>query len=195
MKRSMKSFAEKARWRSSKLGYSAGEISDELLAQAMRLHLEGDNDEAAALLNEIPPSERSARLWRILGHAELARGATSIARDCHEQAIRMNLEAGDNDATVGDLVNLAAVHIDVGALDAAWQAAERAHDLVPDAWIPHVVKISVLNNRGDHGALKSYLAGLLHDRPGLTSNPDFRRHVESDLDFIGVAAIIQEKLK
>lgn len=66
MKRSMKSFTEKARWQSSKLGYSAGEISEELVVRAMRLHLDGNNDEAAALLTEVPPDERSARLWRIL---------------------------------------------------------------------------------------------------------------------------------
>ncbi|RWX14141.1 hypothetical protein EHI42_18470 [Rhizobium hidalgonense] len=195
MKRSMKSFTEKARWQSSKLGYSAGEISEELVAAALRLHLDGNNDDATALLSQVPPDERSARLWRILGHAELARGAATTARDCHEQALRMHLEASDNKAAADDLVNLAAVHIDQGALDAAWAAAERAHSLEPDAWVPHVVKISVLNNRGDRDALTNYLTRLFKDRRDLARDPDFRRHVESDLDFIGVATILQEKLK
>lgn len=195
MTRSMKSFTEKVRWQASKLGYSTEVMSDELFAKALRLHLEGRNDEAIALLGSVPPGSRSARAWRILGHAELARGAPAVARECHETALQMNLEAGHSELAKEDLVNLAAVHIDVGEFGAAWDAAERAHNLVPGAWTPHVVKISVLNNRGDRDALARYLDTLLQDRPELATDPDFRRHVESDLDFIGVADLIKEKLK
>jgi tetratricopeptide (TPR) repeat protein len=195
MTRSTKSFTEKMRWQASKLGYSIEAVSDELLAEALQLHLQGCNDDAIALLGSVPPASRSARAWRILGHAELARGAPAAARECHEVALQMNLDARRNDLAAEDLVNLAAVHIDVGEFGEAWDAAEKAHDLVPEAWTPHVVKISVLNNRGDRDALARYLATLLQDRPELASDPDFRRHVEFDLDFIGIADLMKEKLK
>jgi tetratricopeptide (TPR) repeat protein len=140
------------------------------------------------LIEGIPPSDRSAEAWRILGHAEHGRGNFEKAVEAHLHSRR--LHADDDTAAAEDEENLAAVFSSMKHYDAAWQATERAFELSPGSLMAWIAKISILNRQQRRDELKPLLCDLFAEKPDVLENSMFVDHLENDTDFIGLGGLI-----
>jgi tetratricopeptide (TPR) repeat protein len=179
----------KFRWEASKRARRTGRIKAPQVKRALNLHVAGRYEDAIAVIESIPVSDRSAEAWRVLGHAEHGRGNFDMAVEAHRNSRR--LHSDNASAAAEDEENLAAVFSSMRKYDAAWQATERAFRLSPHSLMAWIAKISILNRQQRRDELRTLLCELLAEKPDVLENSRFIDHLRNDTDFIGVNSLVQ----